>query len=197
VLEAGKLIVATEEGGLTSLSELERRGAANGVEGLHRLAADEIREVVEPEAAGAGALHSPNTGIVDFVAVAESYAADVARAGGTIHLGAGVPGSSTSREQFDCAMRRAACGDGGLLRRTLVRSPRGRPRRPGRPSNRPLPRRLLGGRRSGVRCGAGQRLPVPDPNLPFLGAHLTRTLDGRLLIGPSALIAPARDAYRL
>jgi L-2-hydroxyglutarate oxidase LhgO len=38
---------------------------------------------------------------------------------------------------------------------------------------------------------------VPDPNLPFLGAHLTRTLDGRLLIGPSALIAPARDAYRL
>ena len=39
--------------------------------------------------------------------------------------------------------------------------------------------------------------PVPDPDLPFLGAHLTRTLDGRLLIGASALIAPARDAYRL
>jgi L-2-hydroxyglutarate oxidase LhgO len=38
---------------------------------------------------------------------------------------------------------------------------------------------------------------VSDPNLPFLGAHLTRTLDGRLLIGPSALLAPARDAYRL
>jgi 2-hydroxyglutarate dehydrogenase len=43
----------------------------------------------------------------------------------------------------------------------------------------------------------GNVYPVPDPDLPFLGAHLTRTLDGRLLIGPSALIAPARDAYRL
>jgi 2-hydroxyglutarate dehydrogenase len=39
--------------------------------------------------------------------------------------------------------------------------------------------------------------PVPDPDLPFLGAHLTRALDGRLLVGPSALLAPARDAYRL
>jgi 2-hydroxyglutarate dehydrogenase len=39
--------------------------------------------------------------------------------------------------------------------------------------------------------------PVPDPDLPFLGAHLTRTLDGEVLVGPSALIAAARDAYRL
>jgi 2-hydroxyglutarate dehydrogenase len=38
--------------------------------------------------------------------------------------------------------------------------------------------------------------PVPDPELPFLGAHLTRLIEGEVLIGPSALIAPARDAYR-
>jgi 2-hydroxyglutarate dehydrogenase len=39
--------------------------------------------------------------------------------------------------------------------------------------------------------------PVPDPDLPFLGAHLTRTLDGEVLVGPSALMVAARDAYRL
>ena len=39
--------------------------------------------------------------------------------------------------------------------------------------------------------------PVPDPALPFLGAHLTRGSDGSVLLGPSALIAGARDAYRL
>ena len=39
--------------------------------------------------------------------------------------------------------------------------------------------------------------PVPDPDLPFLGAHLTRTLAGDVLVGPSALMAPARDAYEL
>jgi 2-hydroxyglutarate dehydrogenase len=39
--------------------------------------------------------------------------------------------------------------------------------------------------------------PVPDPDLPFLGAHLTRGTDGRVLLGPSALLVGARDAYRL
>jgi L-2-hydroxyglutarate oxidase len=39
--------------------------------------------------------------------------------------------------------------------------------------------------------------PVPDPSLPFLGVHLSRTIAGEVLIGPTALIAGARDAYRL
>jgi L-2-hydroxyglutarate oxidase len=39
--------------------------------------------------------------------------------------------------------------------------------------------------------------PVPDPELPFLGGHLTRTIDGEVLLGPSALMVGARDAYRL
>ena len=43
----------------------------------------------------------------------------------------------------------------------------------------------------------GQIYPVPDPALPFLGVHLSRTIDGEVLVGPTALLAPARDAYRL
>ena len=43
----------------------------------------------------------------------------------------------------------------------------------------------------------GQIYPVPDPALPFLGVHLSRTIGGDVLIGPTALLAPARDAYRL
>ena len=39
--------------------------------------------------------------------------------------------------------------------------------------------------------------PVPDPSLPFLGIHLTKHIDGEVLIGPTALIALARDAYSL
>ena len=39
--------------------------------------------------------------------------------------------------------------------------------------------------------------PVPDPDLPFLGGHLTRTIDGEVLLGPSALMVAARDAYRV
>ena len=39
--------------------------------------------------------------------------------------------------------------------------------------------------------------PVPDPSLPFLGVHLTKHIDGEVLIGPTALLAGARDAYEL
>ena len=38
--------------------------------------------------------------------------------------------------------------------------------------------------------------PVPDPELPFLGMHLTRGPDGEVLLGPTALLVGARDAYR-
>ena len=48
--------------------------------------------------------------------------------------------------------------------------------------------RLLSHRRDLVR---GLIYPVPDPRLPFLGVHLTRHLDGDVLIGPTALLAPA------
>jgi 2-hydroxyglutarate dehydrogenase len=38
--------------------------------------------------------------------------------------------------------------------------------------------------------------PVADPRLPFLGVHLTRTVHGEVLIGPTALVAPSRDRRR-
>jgi L-2-hydroxyglutarate oxidase LhgO len=37
--------------------------------------------------------------------------------------------------------------------------------------------------------------PVPDPALPFLGVHLTRKVDGPVVIGPNAVLSTARDAY--
>jgi L-2-hydroxyglutarate oxidase LhgO len=37
---------------------------------------------------------------------------------------------------------------------------------------------------------------VPDPTLPFLGVHLTKTVDGSVLIGPNAVLALAREGYR-
>ena len=72
----GKLIVALDRGELPALDELARRGAANGVPGLRRLDAAGLREI-EPHAAGIAALHSPETAIVDFAAVARALADDL------------------------------------------------------------------------------------------------------------------------
>ncbi|MDQ5821124.1 MAG: FAD-dependent oxidoreductase, partial [Actinomycetota bacterium] len=56
----GKVIVAVDETELAPLAELERRGRANGVEGLRRIGPDELREL-EPHCAGIAALHLPST----------------------------------------------------------------------------------------------------------------------------------------
>ena len=85
----GKLILATDASQLAALGELELRGRANGVAGLRRLDAAELQRV-EPHARALAALHSPDTGVVDFGAVARAYADDLAEAGGSIVLGCGV-----------------------------------------------------------------------------------------------------------
>lgn len=202
----GKLIVATAEGELAGLDELERRGRANGVPGLRRLGATELA-AVEPGATGLAGLHSPETGVVDFGQVASSFAADVAAAGGSVHPGAGLNGALAARgagvahppRRIELRHRRgttsaaAAVFCAGLWADRLAVAC-GAPRDP-----RIVPFRggyleVVGAEAEIVR---GNVYPVPEPGLPFLGAHVTRTLDRRVLVGPSALLAPARDAYRL
>jgi 2-hydroxyglutarate dehydrogenase len=196
--KSGKLIVATEESELAGLAELERRGAANGVAGLRHLRDDEIGEV-EPAARGLAALHSPQTGVVDFAAVADSYAADVVRAGGTIHLGAGIASVREAPRRIELRHARgttraaAAVFCAGLWADRLAVAC-GAPKDPRIVPFRGAYLEVTGAAADLVRANV---YPVPDPGLPFLGAHATRTIDNRVLIGPSALLAPARDAYRL
>ncbi|MCT7654793.1 L-2-hydroxyglutarate oxidase [Oceanimonas sp. NS1] len=37
--------------------------------------------------------------------------------------------------------------------------------------------------------------PIPDPNMPFLGVHLTRMIDGTVTVGPNAVLAFKREGY--
>jgi 2-hydroxyglutarate dehydrogenase len=195
---SGKLVVAVDENELPRLDELERRGQANGVPGLRRLGGDEIA-AVEPAAVGVAALHSPATGVVDFVAVAESYAADVRAAGGTVHLGARVGGAAPQPRGIAIGHGRGttlaaeAVFCAGLWSDRLAVAC-GAPADPRIVPFRGAYLRLRPAEADLVRANV---YPVPDPDLPFLGAHLTRTFGGEVLVGPSALLSPARDAYRL
>jgi L-2-hydroxyglutarate oxidase len=194
----GKVIVALSEAELPGLDELERRGRANGVEGLRRLNASELREI-EPHAAGVAALHSPATGIVDFGAVARAMAADITSQGAVVSTGVTVHSLARSNgvsivhtsDGAIPAARVVACA-GAWSDRLATASgeppdPRIVPFRGGylrlRPAARGLVRTLI--------------YPVPDPSLPFLGVHLTRTMAGEVWLGPTALLAPSRTAYSL
>lgn len=192
---SGKLILATEEAELARLDELERRGLANRVPGLTRVGPEEIREI-EPAAQGLSALHSPATAITDFARVAESFANDFENAGGTIHLSSPVTGATpsgalrTPTGNVDCA-RAIFCA--GLQSDRLARAFGGSQE----PRIVPIRGGYLKVRRERQEIVRANVYPVPDPELPFLGAHLTRTIDGSLLIGPTAMIAGARDAYEI
>lgn len=194
----GKLIVATRSGELGRLDDLERRGHANRVPGLVRVDSDEIR-AREPHCAGIAGLLSPQTAIVDFAAVARAYAADVIESGGTILTAAAVDDVAVrgSRLRITHAAgqveaRHAVFCAGGWADRLAVMA--GADADPRIVPFRGAYLRLRADRTHLVRSLV---YPVPDPELPFLGVHLTRHPSGEVLIGPTALLAGARDAYRL
>ncbi len=197
-LRSGKVIVATVEDELAGLDELERRGRENAVPGLRRIGPDELREI-EPHASGIAALHSPETGVVDFAQVAASFAAELEQRGGRVVTGCA--GGSLSPEGGSIAIAHAAgttraaiaiCCAGAWSDRLATAC--GAPAEPRIVPFRGAYLRLRPERRGLVR---GNIYPVPDPDLPFLGMHLTRRIDGEVLVGPSALLVGARDAYRL
>jgi L-2-hydroxyglutarate oxidase len=194
----GKVIVAVGAAELPGLDALERRGRQNGVPGLRRVDAAGLREL-EPHAAGIAALHSPATGIVDFPALARGLAADVTRRGARLALGRAVTGVDSRRREVvlrtprgEVAARHAVFCAGAWSDRLAVAA--GAPAEPRIVPFRGAYLRLRPDRRRLVNALI---YPVPDPSLPFLGVHLTRHIDGDVLVGPTALMVGARDAYRL
>jgi (S)-2-hydroxyglutarate dehydrogenase len=194
----GKLIVATEQSELAQLEVLERRGRANGVPGLRRVGPDEIAEI-EPHAFGVAALHSPQTGVVDFGRIAASLAADVGTTGGVVATGCEVralepaPGAVTVRHLSGSIETELVISCAGAWSDRLAVGA-GAPSEPRIVPFRGAYLRLRPKRRELVRASI---YPVPDPEFPFLGAHLTRGVDDEVLLGPSALMVAARDAYRV
>jgi len=84
--ECGKVVVALDETEFARLDAIHERSVANGVPGMRMLDGDELREI-EPHAAGARALHSPHTAIIDYPAATTALADELRDAGGTLHLG--------------------------------------------------------------------------------------------------------------
>jgi (S)-2-hydroxyglutarate dehydrogenase len=199
--ECGKVIVAVEEAELPKLEALHQRAEANGVPGLRMLDAAELREV-EPYAKGVAALHSPQSAIVDFPAFARSLAGEVKAGGGEILTGSRV----RAIDQNGSAVRVET--DGGNPRKLAfeqlvvcagLHSDRVAALAGDGPDPRIVPFRgdyyvLRPERRHLVR---GLIYPVPDPRFPFLGIHLTKRIDGEVLVGPNAVLAFAREGYRL
>ena len=191
----GKLVVATEPEELPRLTELKRRGDANGVEN-HELDQNGMR-AHEPHVRGIRALFVPSTGITDYRAIAEKLGELVQKEGGEIHLSRAV--RAVVRRRGDVVVRT----DGGdLLGAQVVVCAGLRCDELARASGADPGVRIIPFR--GEYSGFGQRAaglvrgliyPVPDPAFPFLGVHATRGIDGSVHAGPNAVLALAREGY--
>ncbi len=193
----GKLIVAVSPDELSRLDDLEARGTANAVPGLRRIGAGEIAEI-EPNAVGLQALHAPNTGIVDYPAVARALVAELTEAGVTVAFGAAVnaiAGSDHPVLHTETGPVHAgtviACA--GLWADRLAR----RAGASRDPQIVPFRGAYLGLRPTESPRLNGMIYPVPNPDLPFLGVHITKHITGDVTLGPTAMMVGARDAYTL
>ena len=192
----GKIVVAISAIELPRLDELHRRGVANGLKGLRFLEPDEIREI-EPHCGGIRGLFVPQTGIVNYAAVARKYAEKLTAMGAEIILGERIVDVRRCDDQIEVmgesrtwtAQAVVVCA--GLQSDRLARK-----------TEPDLPLRILPfrGEYYKLKLSAMSLVrhliyPVPDPAFPFLGVHFTRMIGGGIECGPNAVFAFGREAY--
>lgn len=194
----GKLVVAIANDERGRLADLHQRCVANGVP-VELIGPQRMREI-EPHVAGVEALHVKVTGIADYPGVCKAFVDDLRLAGSELLLGAEVIGAHerggelvVSTTHGDISARRVVnCA--GLHADRIARmfggdaAARGMMIVPFRgeyfelaPSRSHLVQALI--------------YPVPDPQFPFLGVHLTRGTNGHIHAGPNAVLALAREGY--
>jgi L-2-hydroxyglutarate oxidase LhgO len=192
----GKVVVATTDAEVPRLDELERRGHANGLTGIRRISIEEAKEK-EPHVAGVAALHVPETGIVDYRAVAAAYVREIERRGGTVRTGARV--LDVARDGNRVIVRSTG---GDISARVLVACAGLESDRVARAAGLPVDVAIVPFRGeywmlSPARSHLVRHLiyPVPDPTFPFLGVHFTRRIGGGIEAGPNAVLALRREGY--
>ena len=194
--QCGKLIVATDPDEQERMLDLYERAIRNGIE--VELLDEADLKAAEPNVQGVGAILSPTTGIVDYVAVASAMARRLEELGGEIRTGAEVTALEESADSvtvhIDGEPAAEACClvvCGGLQADRLaammqldvdfrVVPYRGEYYRLPEEHN-DIVRHLI--------------YPVPQPGLPFLGVHLTRMIDGTVTVGPNAVLGWKREGY--
>lgn len=191
----GKLVVATAPDELDRLAALERRGLDHGL-AVTRLTAEQAR-AHEPHVAALAALHVAETGIIDYRAVCAVLARRLREAGARLLPGCEVVGGADGPREVVLETTR-----GELVADVVVSCAGLHADRVARllghePSVRIVPFRgeyheLAP---AAAHLVSGLVYPLPDPELPFLGVHLTRGIDGQVHAGPNAVLALAREGY--
>jgi (S)-2-hydroxyglutarate dehydrogenase len=192
----GKLLVATDALEAERMDALFERAQKNNIE-VDPLDRHELKRR-EPNVRGVGALFVKTTGIVDYRLVCEAMGRVIRSAGGTIELG--VPVTEIRETAAEVAI---AAGERRWIARRLVACAGLQSDRLARIAGVKIDHQIVPFRGEYYRLPASKNdivrhliYPIPDPDLPFLGVHLTRMIDGGVTVGPNAVLGFAREGYR-
>jgi (S)-2-hydroxyglutarate dehydrogenase len=193
--QCGKLLVATEPVELLRMEALYERARANGI-GVERLDKAEIAWR-EPRIRGLGGLFVKTTGIVDYAQVAKAMASVVAERGGAI-----LTSSEVDHIEESPSGVRLDVGKDRIRARHVIAAAGLQADRIARLCGVDVDFRIVPFRGEYYRLGPDKDqivnhliYPIPDPELPFLGVHLTRMIGGYVTVGPNAVLAFAREGY--
>jgi len=196
--ECGKVIVATKKEELPILEDIFQRGIENRTEGIKFLNSEEIKEK-EPFIEGIKAIYVPTAGIIDYVALCESFSKEIS----TIN--------SKSHFIKNCEVRNVISENGNSILRTSLGTFEAKKvifcaglqsDRKAKKDNLELDMKIVGFRGDyfELKPDAEHKIknlvyPVPDPKFPFLGVHFTRMINGGIECGPNAVFTFKREGY--
>jgi L-2-hydroxyglutarate oxidase len=193
--QCGKLLVATNVLEAKRMSALYDRCVQNEIDTC-LIGQDELCRR-EPRIAGLGAIFVPETGIVDFSRVCMAMADNFVAAGGAIYLTAQVIGLEETREEIV-----ATTTIGKFRSKFLVACAGLAADRVARMIGSAIDFQIVPFRGEYYVLPDDKRsivkhliYPIPDPDLPFLGVHLTRMIDGSVTVGPNAVQGWKREGY--
>lgn len=192
----GKLIVATDDLETDRMAALFERAQLNGLD-VEKLDAAELRRR-EPNVVGRGAIFLRTTGVVDYRQVCRAMADVVRDRGGQVRLASEVTDIRESGDDVRIATTSGAeLNAGKLVVCGGLQADRLAALAGLDPSFQIVPFRGEYYRLPASRAGLVSTLiyPVPDPDLPFLGVHLTLTMDDGITVGPNAVLGLAREGY--
>lgn len=194
----GKIVVATQSSELAHMNKVFNNGLANGVEGIEKINASQIREI-EPYCNGIEGLWVPCTGIIDYAEVSRKYVELLEKK---------FQGSKVMTGHEAIAFEKGE-------RLTTVITPKGKftatyliacaglqSDRVAKKEGAKIDTAIVGFRgdyydltEKGMRKVRNLIYPVPDPKYPFLGVHFTRMIHGGTECGPNAVFVFKREGY--
>ena len=195
--KCGKIVVATSKDEIPALNMLEERGKANGLTGIKRISASEIKEY-EPYSSGIDGLFVPQTGIVDYVAVTNKYAELISKNGGEIKTNSKL--TSVKKDGTDLLLftdqdeyrTKFVVNCGGLQSDRIAKLFGVDPKL----QIIPFRGEYYKLKKEKEYLVKNLIYPVPDPQFPFLGVHFTRMINGGVEAGPNAVLAFKREGYK-